>query len=71
LRSIHSPPIKQVGGGLQGSIQSGLSYAADVFSAKDQAPIHKGRWPTDEQILREENDTILGFFEDAVEEALE
>ena len=69
LRSIHSPPIRITGKGMEGRIESGLDYAAAVFSDTNQARIHKGRWPTDQQILREEQDKILSFFEDAIVEA--
>jgi hypothetical protein len=45
-------------------------YAPLVQSEALQARVHKGRWQTDEQVLRQELGNIQRFFETAINEAV-
>ncbi len=47
-----------------GSNENIAPYNRDVQSAEDQKPIHRGRWPTDEQISNARRDTVNGFVSD-------
>ena len=53
-------------------VGNNVSYGPYVQSAEKQAKIHKRRgWKTDEQVINEETDTVLGFVKDRVDKILE
>lgn len=58
-------------GEIVGTVGNNTSYGPFVQSAAFQTRPHRGRWQTDEQVIEEEQNTIIGFFEDAVEDALD
>lgn len=63
-------PVSLAGGGIQGVIGTKLTYAPYVMGHGQQARIHQGRWPTEEQIAREEEGRIRALFADAISKAL-
>lgn len=59
--------VKAGNNSVTGTIGNNTIYAPDVQSAADQAHVHRGRWQTDEGVLRDKQGQIVGFFEDALE----
>jgi hypothetical protein len=58
--------------GLTKVIGNNVSYGPFVQSAEKQAKFHKRRgWKTDEQVIDEEQDTVLDFVKDRVDRILE
>lgn len=71
LGSRWTTKIARDAGGVSGTVGNNASYVRYVQSRVDQANVHKGRWPTDESVLREEGPTIVADFKGAVDAALE
>lgn len=61
--------IKQTARGLLGEIGNNTPYGPFVQSERFQARIHRGRWQTDEDAIRENESAIIRFFERALKAA--
>lgn len=57
--------------GIRATVGNRVKYGPLVGSSRFQARVHRGRWTTDEQALREEEDEIRRDFEVAVQAGLE
>lgn len=57
--------------GIDARVGNNTAYAPYVGSAKFQADVHKGRWSTDEQVIRNLKTTITADFMVAVASGLE
>lgn len=62
---------KLAGNGLQGRVGNNVRYAPFVGSERWQAGIHRGRWNTDDRVVREEMPGILADFQGVIDKALE
>ena len=58
------------GGNVQGKVGNNASYGPFVQSDMFQARVHKGRWQTDRQVLREEEDNLVSIMQDEIDRAL-
>ncbi len=59
------------GGGWRGrEVGNNTEYGPFVGSAELQAEIHRGTWPTDEQVIDQERAAIVADFEDTLIRAL-
>jgi hypothetical protein len=58
------------GGSVQGLVGNPLWYGAYVMGDEEQAWMHRGRWKTLGQIVKETTKEILGFLEAALNAAL-
>lgn len=63
--------VSESGDGITGRVGNNTVYGPYVESAQFQARVHQGVWQTDERVITEEQNTIVGFFERAVEDALD
>jgi len=54
--------ISESGSGITGRIGNNTTYGPFVQSAEDQAWMHQGRWQTDEEVARQNEDAIRGDF---------
>jgi hypothetical protein len=59
-----------VGGGLQGRVGNNVAYGPYVGSERFQAKVHRGRWNTDERVMRQEAPGIVADFQSAIDKAL-
>lgn len=57
-------------GGLQGRVGNNTRYAPYVGSEQQQAAFHRGRWNTDERVIRQEAPGILADFQREIDRAL-
>lgn len=64
------PIITASGTNIMGRIGNNTMYGPFVQSAQFQARQHRGRWPTDEQVMREETDAITKDFEATIRAAV-
>lgn len=71
LGSRWTTRVRRGAGGIEGVVGNNASYVRYVQSVADQANIHKGRWPTDQSVLREEGPTIVADFKNVIDAALE
>lgn len=62
--------IAELADGLQGEVGTNVRYAPYVQSQQRQARTHQGRWPTDEQVIQQNEARIREIFADAVQQAL-
>ena len=69
-RSWVTPPPTETPDGLQGEIGNNVTYAPYVQSQERQARVHQGRWPTDEQVIAQNEARIREIFADAIQQAL-
>lgn len=63
-------PVKHIAEGLQGTIGNNTPYGPWVQSSAFQAYMHRGRWQTDQDVVREEQQFIIRLFENAVSNAM-
>lgn len=73
FRSWSRLPITGSGLALRGGVGSNENmapYNREVQSADDQAPVHRGRWPTVEQIERTRHDTAQGLIDARINAAV-
>lgn len=63
--------VEQSDNGLTGKIGNNTSYGPFVQSQMFQAAVHKGRWQTDEMVLKREQDAIVSDFERAIQRELD
>ena len=63
--------VEQSENGLTGKIGNNTSYGPFVQSQMFQAAVHKGRWQTDEMVLKREQDAIVNDFERAIQRELD
>lgn len=61
---------KLAGNGLQGRVGNNVRYAPYVGSERFQARTHRGRWNTDDRIVRQEQPGILADFQGVIDKAL-
>lgn len=57
--------------GITGHVGNNTVYGPYVQSQQLQARVHMEMWQTDMQVIEDEQDMIVGFFERAVEDALD
>lgn len=62
--------VSEMADGLQGEVGTNVRYAPYVQSQERQARVHQGRWPTDEQVIRQNEARIRAIFADAVQQAI-
>lgn len=62
--------IAKGAGGLQGKIGNNTRYGPYVGSERFQARVHRGRWNTDDRVVRQEAPGILADFQQAIDKAL-
>lgn len=62
--------VKSLGAEVVGLIGTPIIYGPYVISEDDQAWMHKGRWWTLQQVVRDASNEILGFFQIAVRKLL-
>jgi hypothetical protein len=63
--------VSEGGDEIRGVVGNNTSYGPYVQSQQFQAKVHHGFWQnTDENVIRDEQDTIVSFFDHAVEDAL-
>jgi hypothetical protein len=62
--------VTQTGGELQGRVGNNTEYGPWVQSEQFQARTHRGRWQTDERVLRDNEGRITEMFQKAVEAML-
>jgi hypothetical protein len=55
---------------LRGTVGNNTIYGPLVQSEQFQAAIHRGRWPTDEQVKDDEERGIIKDFEESIEDAI-
>lgn len=61
---------KGAGGGLIGKIGNNTTYGPWVQSSRFQARVHRGRWQTDEDAIKDNEDAIVSDFAAAIDKAL-
>lgn len=66
-----APPPERSSNGIVQKIGNSTSYGPFVQSQMFQAAVHKGRWQTDEMVLKREQDAIVGDFERAIQRELD
>ena len=71
LGSRWTTRVTRDAGGITGTVGNNASYVRWVQSAVDQANVHKGRWPTDQSVLRDEGPVIVADFKSVIDTALE
>lgn len=59
--------IDETGSGINGRIGNNTSYGPYVQDEENQAWMHRGRWPTDEEVARQNESAIRADFEQAIE----
>lgn len=57
--------------GLTGKVGNNTRYGPFVGSQQFQARIHRGRWNTDDRMVKEESPAIVADFQRAIDQALE
>jgi len=57
-----SVAVSRRGGIYTARLRNPTSYAPDVQGVLGQKPVHKGRWPTDRAMLKEQSRKIVGFY---------
>jgi len=62
--------VKRIGNEVRGKVGNVTIYAPFVQSERFQASIHRGRWQTDERVLRDNARRITALFQRAVDRAL-
>lgn len=62
--------VQRSSGGLVGRVGNNVAYGPYVGSERFQARIHRGRWNTDERIVREEQAAIVADFQREIDRAL-
>jgi hypothetical protein len=62
--------VAVTGDGVQGKVGNNTGYGPWVQSDMFQARVHKGRWQTDRQVLREEEDNLVSIMQDEIDRAL-
>jgi hypothetical protein len=62
--------IDETTGGIVGKVGNNTKYAPLVQSSALQAKVHRGRWQTDRDAIRDMRSTIVRDFEQSIEEAL-
>lgn len=65
------PVITSSRDGITGRVGNNTPYGPFVQSAMFQARVHRGRWQTDERVLREALPAITRDFQGAIDRALE
>lgn len=63
--------VKRTGDAVQGKVGNATVYAPFVQSHQFQRRIHRGRWQTDQRVVREEERVIVADFKRTVDKALE
>ena len=58
--------VKRISGGVMGVIGNRIGYGPVVQDSKDQARIHKGRWPTVQGVKKDKEKEVRSFFERAI-----
>jgi len=62
--------VERIGDTVRGKVGNVTEYAPFVQAEKFQAAIHRGRWQTDERVLRDNTKRITALFQRAVDKAL-
>ena len=57
-------------GGVTGIIHNLTPYGPWVQSEEFQASVHRGRWQTDKRVVKQIQPQVVGFWEDAMEDAV-
>lgn len=68
--NIAVPRVRHTSSGIEGQIGNPIEYGHWVQDERDQASFHRGRWPTDEDVLGNLEDDIRRRFEITVADAL-
>lgn len=63
-----TPTFQAMASGFEGRVGNATPYAVYVQSADDQAWMHRGRWPTDEDVLADHAGDIQAEYTAAVEQ---
>lgn len=63
--------VTRSGDGLQGKIGNNTVYGPFVQSQRFQASVHRGRWQTDEDVVRRNEQRIIDDFQQAIQRALD
>lgn len=56
--------------GLTGKVGNNTAYGPLVQSSLFQSSVHRGRWQTDEKVIKQNQTAIVADFESSIEEAL-
>lgn len=65
-----TPPPTVSSDGIVGKVGNNVEYSPFVGSESFQARIHRGRWNTDDKIVKEESPAIVADFQRAIDKAL-